>query len=44
MYINCDLANRVTGAIGSVASGIVGNKEAQSKLLFELTIPLLYCY
>lgn len=34
---NFVIANRVTGVIGSVASGIVGNKEAQSKLLqFEL--------
>lgn len=29
--INWILANRVTGTIGSLASGIVGNKEAQCK-------------
>lgn len=32
-YANTRLADRVTGAIGSAVSGIVGNKEAQSRSL-----------
>lgn len=31
--INWVLAKRVTGTIGSVASGLVGNKEAQGRFL-----------